>query len=296
MYEYKFEKIIVALEKESLDYVEILWDLGEEYDFYSEYNFDRFKEKIEKLSPSIILINIDIAKEKAIDLIKKYKGNNSMSIIAVSENEENEEKFLKLGVNDFIVKPYKSYLVKLRLDTQLKLISYIKEIENLSMTDKLTSLPNRRRFDQYYEQKILDAIRNHTKIAILMADIDKFKRFNDTYGHQTGDLVLQEVAKVFSNNIRSNDFLSRWGGEEFVFILSDTNEEGAIKVAENLRKAIENNILKTEQYGDLKITVSIGIGCDYFKNLDQSEVLLKTADDALYKAKENGRNRVELFK
>ena len=167
-------------------------------------------------------------------------------------------------------------------------ISDKKRIELLSITDPLTKLYNRHKFNDVFEKMILRRHwdENHT-FALIIADIDHFKKINDTYGHQCGDEVLMNVAHTISQTVRTGDIVARWGGEEFVCLLPDVDLEKAIFAAEKIRSAIE--ALAMNEVG--KVTASFGVGI-YIPG-DTKESLLYRADTALYRAKELGRNRVE---
>ncbi|MDD5717043.1 MAG: diguanylate cyclase [Sulfuricurvum sp.] len=169
-------------------------------------------------------------------------------------------------------------------------ISDKKRIELLSITDPLTKLFNRRKFDEVFEQMIMRQHWNKdASFSLIMIDIDHFKRLNDTYGHQVGDKVLMETAQVLTQTVRTGDVLARWGGEEFACLLPDVNVEKALHVAQKLRSAIE--MLDIPEAG--VITASLGVSL--YKIGDTEESLIQRADTALYRAKENGRNRVESY-
>ena len=165
--------------------------------------------------------------------------------------------------------------------------------------DALTGLANRMHFFEHGQQVIELIQRNERSCALIFLDIDRFKRINDTYGHIVGDEVLKSLAGIFARSVRISDVLGRLGGEEFTIVMPDTDEEGAKNLAERLRKAVEETPVTA---GDitLKITVSIGIAMFYGvgEKIDGKELLenlIKKADAAMYKAKEKGRNRVELY-
>ena len=164
-----------------------------------------------------------------------------------------------------------------------------KKLEKLYVTDELTQIYNRRKLDSGLENEILRSRRTGTKFSLIMLDIDFFKDVNDTYGHQTGDLVLIEFANILKNNIRKIDILGRWGGEEFLIICPYTDEFGVKTKAENLRKLIED-------YKFVKVnnkTASIGITT--YKPIDSTQSLLHRVDTAMYEAKNRGRNKVVFF-
>ena len=161
-----------------------------------------------------------------------------------------------------------------------------------SRVDPLTALANRKTFDQELEAAIADARETGSAVALLMCDIDHFKRFNDTWGHQTGDQVLRLVANCLSENVKGRDTAARYGGEEFVVILRQTALEGAAKLADQIRGNVENKKLVKKSTGDILGTITISIGVAQLRANDTPELLIQRADRSLYRAKNTGRNRV----
>ena len=153
----------------------------------------------------------------------------------------------------------------------------------------LTAIYNRRYFDLKLNEEVARAIRYKCPLSILMVDIDKFKIFNDTYGHQKGDVVLTATAKLLHDSLRGTDIICRYGGEEIAIILPETTGINACKIAEKCRLHVEKGTVKV---AGVPVTVSIGVA--EFKGLDTPEKLIKIADLALYRAKEKGRNQVVL--
>lgn len=180
-----------------------------------------------------------------------------------------------------------------KMDVIKKINFMYRHTKHLSETDALTKLNNRRCFENCFEKEFARAKRYGNKLSIAIIDIDFFKKINDTYGHLCGDYVLREVAYNIINNFRQTDFVFRYGGEEFTVILTETSTETAEIPFERLRKLIENTTFK---FNDevIKVTISTGIT----SNTDHQNPweMLDEADKALYKAKNNGRNKVELFK
>jgi diguanylate cyclase (GGDEF)-like protein len=160
------------------------------------------------------------------------------------------------------------------------------EFEKKAFVDELTKISNRAKFNKILAQEIIDYKVTNDHLSIIFFDIDHFKKFNDTYGHQIGDNILTELALLVGVNLRDTDLFARWGGEEFVILLPKANINSAVMIAESKRKLIENHIFKD----DLKVTCSFGVTC--MKNDDNQESFLKRVDEALYKAKESGRNCV----
>jgi len=169
------------------------------------------------------------------------------------------------------------------------------ELADFGMKDQLTGIPNRRSFDNRLDLEWKRAVREKAPISILIIDVDKFKNYNDTFGHQQGDAALQTVAMTIKQSVkRSIDFAARWGGEEFVVLLPATDSDGALKVAEKIRAAIENSIVPCDDDKGKKITVSIGASSRIPSKDALISELINKADSALYKAKETGRNRAVL--
>jgi len=161
-----------------------------------------------------------------------------------------------------------------------------RDIKKLSETDKLTQLYNRVKLDYTLENVLFEAKNNAAMFGLIMIDIDHFKQVNDCFGHLAGDAVLVELATLFKTSIRSTDLIGRWGGEEFLVILPDTDEIGAMKLAETLRRVVSENHFSQQEH----ITISLGVSVfDGDTNVDS---VIYRADQALYQAKENGKNRV----
>ena len=175
----------------------------------------------------------------------------------------------------------------------IKQINYVyTRTKYLSMTDSLTGLANRRYFDSIFEKEFLRAKRYNNKLTLVMFDIDCFKDVNDTYGHQCGDFILKQVANAALQTFRKTDTVFRYGGEEFTVILAETDINKSVIPLERFRKTVET--LEPDWRGKrINITVSIG-ACQYSKEFDTKEKLLQKTDDALYEAKNSGRNKTIL--
>lgn len=172
---------------------------------------------------------------------------------------------------------------------------HIKKLEELINIDGLTELYNHRYFCDSLAEKVKNGDRNSKPVSMIFIDIDYFKQYNDTHGHQKGDYVLRRIGEIIKSNIGEEDIAARYGGEEFSIILPDANEEEAIQVAENLRKKIEcTRFYGEESQPKGKVTVSIGVSVYPYKARNDIE-LIKSADDALYRAKFFNKNRVEAY-
>ncbi len=166
-------------------------------------------------------------------------------------------------------------------------------MEKLATTDGLTELNNHRQFQELLSKEIERTRRYGSTVSLLLMDIDHFKSFNDTYGHPVGDLVLKEISKCIRKSLRANDIAARYGGEEFTVIVPESNEQGALIIAERIRSTIENHIIVSNDR-QLRVTVSIGIAAYPSLAANQPQ-LIDSADKALYNSKEHGRNRVTIF-
>ncbi len=169
------------------------------------------------------------------------------------------------------------------------------QLQHLAMTDELTGLANRRAFFIRGGEEMRRARRYNAPLSLIMLDIDEFKNINDTYGHEAGDLVLQCVASTLQENIREVDSLARLGGEEFGVLLPNTHPVDAVKLAERLRQAVERRSCSIREDRKMNVTVSMGLAADGLELADLDD-LLRNADVAMYEAKNQGRNRLVLYK
>jgi two-component system cell cycle response regulator len=176
---------------------------------------------------------------------------------------------------------------RVEYENQLKALN--QKLQSLAVTDGLTGLHNHRAFQDYLEEQFQTAMRNKQPLALILMDVDHFKQYNDTYGHQAGDEVLRQVAQILQANVREGDFVARYGGEEFVIVLPRTDLESAVAVAERLRRAVES-----AEWHLRPITGSFGVAC-IRPDMETRQELIEAADQALYQAKKNGRNRVEAW-
>jgi len=168
----------------------------------------------------------------------------------------------------------------------------MEDLKRLARRDSLTQLYNRRVLTEILDKEINRAVRNKQGLAVAIADMDNFKSINDTYGHETGDLALIELAKVLRDEIRTTDYVGRWGGEEFLFIFPETTCKGALIVIERVRKSMEELILSV---GDTNIKVTVSIGLSYHSGDYDAAAMIDEADKSMYRAKQLGKNRCEFF-
>ncbi len=176
----------------------------------------------------------------------------------------------------------------------LELEDVNKKLAILSITDGLTDIFNYRYLSEVLEKECERTKRIEGNISCIIIDIDFFKNVNDKYGHPAGDYILQQLSKIFFKNLRRIDTIGRYGGDEFILILPETTAEGAKTLSEKLRRLIENKVFVFEG-NSIRITISIGIASFLGEKKLTKELIIKSADDALYQAKNNGRNRIEVI-
>ena len=249
--------------------------------------------------PDIIILDIMMPEMDGFEVCRRLKQmpeTSSIPIIfatAMTDNTD-EAKGFEIGAVDYISKPIVAPVVVARVKNHLQLKQYRDHLENIAFIDGLTGIPNRRSFDQHIRAEWQRGVRSASELSLLLIDIDHFKQYNDTYGHQAGDACLAVVAKALSSSVhRPGDLVARYGGEEFVCILPATNIEGASAIGTSLREAV--NYLKIPHKSSSvcnHVTISIG-GASIMPD-QSSDIgdLIGAADAMLYKAKSEGRDRV----
>lgn len=229
-------------------------------------------------------------------IIKSDTQNCNIPIIFVTarHDEEDEKKGLELGAIDYIIKPIKPSITKIRVKNHLELKKYRDLLENMSYLDGLTGLANRRYFNEMYDKEWRRALRHGEWLSVIMIDIDYFKKYNDFYGHLLGDDCLRLIGSALGNAMqRASDIVVRYGGEEFLAILPSTTPEGAMMLAEKVRTNIELLHIQHEHSRVSKyVTVSVGVASVIPNNVMIPNSLIGKADIELYRAKQQGRNRI----
>jgi diguanylate cyclase (GGDEF)-like protein len=273
--------------------------LSDEYRIFMAKTGQMALSLAEKEKPDMILLDILLPDIDGFEVLVRLKENPAVKDIPVIcitglGSEIDEAKGFRLGAVDYITKPFKRLIVLARVRTHMEIVRQMRAIERLGLMDPLTNIPNRRSFDDRLEMEWRRAIREKTPLSFLMIDIDKFKNYNDTYGHPQGDLLLKEAAKIFSRRARRPaDIPARLGGEEFGVLLPDTNHEAAMKLAEEIRADMEALQVPVEDGGELTgATVSIGVVTSIPDETSSSKVFIACADESLYAAKKAGRNQV----
>lgn len=270
-------------------------------------------DQVDKVCPDLILLDVMMPKMDGMEVVRRLKANDKLPFIPVImqtalDSTENKVEGLDAGADDYITKPINFAELEARVNSLLRikalqadLAAREKELSELndrlrqiSLTDGLTQIENRRSLEERLHDMWQHSVRLHEPIALVMCDIDKFKSVNDNYGHQAGDSVLKEFAQLLKSEAREIDRVGRYGGEEFLLILPGTVLDAAVTFAERLREKVEKHTF-TYEGGTLCRTMSCGVAASPHPKVKDQEALLKAADDALYVAKETGRNRVVRF-
>lgn len=275
-----------------------------------------------EIRPTIILQDLIMPDVDGYSLVDAYRENREtrdIPVIVLSTKEDPEDKSLAFerGADDYLVKPpnkielvariranSQKYLKKVELDKayramrklQAELEESNKQLQKLSNLDGLTGIANRRKFDEFLQNECLRSARDNTVLSLILIDIDYFKPYNDNYGHLAGDGCLRMVATALSEEIsRPADLVARYGGEEFGVVLPNTNIEGASLLAESLVEKMRTLGIPHE-YSDVANHVSLSMGVASIVSCEKNSPteLVNLADEALYKAKESGRNRYKI--
>jgi diguanylate cyclase (GGDEF)-like protein len=251
-----------------------------------------------ELQPDLILLDVimpDMSGHAVIRQLKDDDRTRDIPVIFITalDSFDDQEIGLELGAVDYIAKPFHPPIVRVRVRNHLRLVEQRRLLEQLAMLDNLTGLPNRRRFVETLAQEWRRCLRHALPLSMIVADIDHFKRINDTYGHAEGDEVLRSVAQALKWAIhRPGDFVCRYGGEEFVLLLPGVDAEGAFTFADGVRQRIATMLLQTTSGKPLQLTLSLGGASHVPTAPEVSDTLFLAADHALYEAKRAGRNRV----
>jgi two-component system cell cycle response regulator len=270
-------------------------------------------QKVEQEPPDLILLDVMMPKIDGIEVARRVKANENLPFIPIImqtalDATENKVEGLEAGADDYITKPIDFAELRARLTSMLRIKRLQEELEererqlleanerlrHMSQTDGLTGLDNRRNLEERIEEMFEHAKRLNEPFSCVMCDLDRFKSVNDTYGHQAGDAVLKQFAKILRNEVREIDRAGRFGGEEFMLLLPGTVLDAAVTFAERVRKQIESHTFTFDK-ASIQRTASIGVSAWPHPRIKDCDALVRAADDALYVAKETGRNRVVRF-
>jgi two-component system, cell cycle response regulator len=253
----------------------------------------------------LMIVNLDLEDYDGLRLcsqLRSIENTRQTPILIIFEPDEQQRmiRALEIGVNDYLVRPIDKQELLARVNTQIKRCRYTARLRSsvqqsweLAITDPLTGLFNRRYKETQVAMLAEEAVSEERPFALMVADIDLFKAINDTHGHDVGDRVLTQLGERLRGNLRAIDVPCRIGGEEFMIALPDTDMQAACEVAERLRRAVFGKPFDGgAKSGPLSLTISIGVAARE-DGSDTLERMLKRADEALYRAKREGRNRVQ---
>jgi diguanylate cyclase (GGDEF)-like protein len=260
-----------------------------------EYEGERGIERAVASTPDLILLDIDLPNMDGFEVcrrLKEHPRTRNVPVIFLTGTTSTDSKVrgLDLGAVDYVTKPFDEVELRARVRAALRTKRLQDILEQQSFLDGLTGLWNRAYLDRRLEAELNVAMRYGRPLTVLLTDIDHFKQLNDTYGHLFGDVVLQGVAEVLREYARRSDIVTRYGGEEFALLLTDTGSKAAVVVAERLRFAIEAKSFDAR--GErISVTASFGFACsDEILGELSPETVIGFADQALYCAKGRGRN------
>ena len=260
--------------------------------------------------PDLMLLDVMMPKVDGMEVVRRLKADKSLPFIPVImqtalDSTENKVEGLDAGADDYITKPINFPELDARVKSLLRIKKLQEDLSNrerelaemnkkllrISQTDALTDIPNRRSLEEKLDEMWAHSQRLHEPLSVVMCDIDKFKSVNDTYGHQVGDIVLKDFANLLKDAVREIDRIGRYGGEEFLLLLPGTPLDSAVTFAERLREVAKEHKFSFEG-GTLSRTMSCGVAAWPHPEIRDQDALLKAADDALYVAKESGRDKV----
>ena len=279
---------------------EFIRDSG--YDIYTASSAEEALELLKTEIVDVVITDIMLAGMDGLELTDLIKHNYDIDVIVMTGYSEkfSYEDAINKGASDLVFKPIRYRELMLRLKRVLKerqlsidRAKMLKTLEKLAITDGLTRLFNLRHFYKQLELEIDRCNRYGHSLALLLLDIDHFKKCNDTYGHLEGDKVLVRLGQTIKLCLRTMDSAYRYGGEEFTIILPETSGKEAKNVAERISASVESERYSTEAGEDFSITISIGV-TEYFKE-EQLSTFIHRADQAMYKSKEKGRNRISFI-
>lgn len=277
--------------------------------YEAEDGLEGFK-KLRASQVDLILCDLEMPRIdgfKFLSMLKSRPELQDIPVLILTGMGDRDRKLrgLEQGASDYITKPFDPEELVARVKVHLKIKNLQDDLKHsnemlleLSNTDHLTGLFNRRYLMEALRKEVQRSIRKGGNLSVIMLDIDHFKLVNDTYGHLQGDVVLQKVSRLLSKELRSYDCAARYGGEEFVAILPDSTLKESIFVAERIRQSIQAAKFSGE-IAELNLTVSLGVACFPLEGSSTADTVvavdkfIKLADDALYRAKNSGRNRVE---
>jgi diguanylate cyclase (GGDEF)-like protein len=256
-------------------------------------------EMVAKSPPDLILLDVMMPHMDGNEVARRIKADKSLPFIPIImqtalDSTQSKVVGLDSGADDYVTKPINYAELQARMGAALRVKALQDRISEMAITDGLTGLYNRRHLDERLDEMFEHCARLHEPLSVAMFDIDHFKKVNDTYGHQVGDIVLTQFAQLLKHAARDIDRIGRYGGEEFMVLLPGTVLDAGVTFAKRARQEVETHQFEYEG-GVLKCSISAGVAGYPNPGIHTRQQLVKAADDALYVAKTTGRNRVVRF-
>ncbi|MEX0892365.1 MAG: diguanylate cyclase [Gemmatimonadota bacterium] len=277
------------------------------YEMIEATNGEEALAAVDEQPPDLILLDVMLPDIDGYEISRRIKGNESLGyipIILVTARDSTQDKVMGLdaGADDYLTKPINFPELEARVRSMLRikrlqdeLEEKNEELERLSISDGLTGLFNHRHIHGLLAEEFERAERGNHPLTVAMFDLDHFKGINDTHGHQAGDRVLEQMADILRESAREIDRMGRYGGEEFMVLLPDTDLEEGATFVERIRKRIADGSFTIGDDQTINITISAGVATYPHETVRSPEALVRMADNALYAAKEGGRDRVVRF-
>ncbi len=272
--------------------------LGNDYELTARHTSHEGLEEAKKGIYSLILLDVIMPEMDGFTLLRELKATELTKYIPVIlltslSDVQYEERGLLLGAVDYVTKPFSPVIIKARVNTHIQLHRYQMQFRKQAMVDELTGVANRRRYEEESISRWREAMRFELPFSVCMFDIDKFKAYNDAFGHPAGDEVISRVAKTVANYFRrSTDFFARYGGEEFVGVSVGSDARSAFELMKTIRQAVEELHIPHDPGVSEWVTISVGGITVLPRHGDSYDACLKLADGMLYDAKHLGRNMV----
>jgi two-component system, cell cycle response regulator len=288
------QRVIIIDDSEDIHDLVRLGLYGEPVDLHSAFDGPTGIALARAICPDLVLLDVDMPKPDGFEVCRIFKSDPALSSIPIvfltgASSTTEKVRGLDLGATDYITKPFDSAELRARVGAALRTKYLVDLLAQRAMIDGLTGLFNRSHFEQRLESELSLARRSAKNLACLMLDVDHFKKVNDQYGHSAGDLVLRTLAQTLMNNCRLEDIVCRLGGEEFVVLCPNTSAINATTLAQRLLQAIAD-IRLAFRGAVIQITCSIGVA-DLTSAGEAG--IVQAADQALYRAKNNGRNQIQ---
>ena len=283
------------------------------YQIESAADGEEALERVRQSPPDLILLDVMMPRIDGMEVARRIKADETLPFIPIImqtalDTVQHKVEGLGAGADDYVTKPINFAELEARVKSMLRikllqdelaranerLARVNEELRRVAVTDGLTGLHNRRNLEALLHEMFEHSVRLHEPLACVMFDLDHFKSVNDAHGHQAGDVVLQQLATILKTSAREIDKVGRYGGEEFMVLLPGTVLDAAVTFAERTRQQVESHTF-TFEGGSIRRTISAGVAAFPHPRIEHREALVKAADDALYVAKELGRNRVVRF-